>query len=545
MQRTRPLFVVKILLALLIVVVNVSMARAQHAGHRIPVVPNELLERAITIRDGIGSAHDAVATKSADAQRFYDQGLASLHSYVWIDAARSLHQALRLDPSLAVAHAALSLAYLELNKPAEARAALDRARAMAVSVPDHDRRHIEARVLRFEVETNPGDTAKLAAYRQVLDAAIAAFPSDVEFLLQRGIAESADPADRGQGAGAAAIPYLQKASAAARATDFAAQHYLTHAYENTGKLDAALKTAEAYAEAAPAVPHAHHMYGHDLRRAGRTLEAIAQFEAADRLHREYFKREGVSAEYDWHFHHNLDLLATSQQYLGRMKQAAALLEQSFDLPSNLVVQVYNKHEWPSFLRGRGRMDEALAAAKRLIEHPHPLVQAAGHIEAGYALIAGGRWRDAANESNTALRILRGVTEGATMAAPSLLGLQGEIALRTADREKGRRVLLDVAGRWRALPGPDGWVQALFALESIARTARQVGDWLLAGQIAEQMLAHDSSYAGTHYALGLVAARDGNATRAASEFTLAQKYWSHADPDLPELTDIKKRLKEQQ
>ena len=36
-----------------------------------------------------------------------------------------------------------------------------------------------------------------------------------------------------------------------------------------------------------------------------------------------------------------------------MKQAEALLKQSFALPSNLVVQVYNKREWPMFLRAAG------------------------------------------------------------------------------------------------------------------------------------------------------------------------------------------------
>ena len=52
---------------------------AQHAAHVIPVVPSELLERPVTLRPGVGVAHDAVATKVADAQRFYDQGLAYLH----------------------------------------------------------------------------------------------------------------------------------------------------------------------------------------------------------------------------------------------------------------------------------------------------------------------------------------------------------------------------------------------------------------------------------------------------------------------------------
>jgi tetratricopeptide (TPR) repeat protein len=523
------------------------LSLAQHATHTIPVVPPALVERAITLRAGIGDAHDAVATKSPEAQRFYDQGLAYLHSYVWIDAARSFHQALRLDPSLALAYTGLSIAYVELNKPTEARAAIEKARSMAASLTDHDRRHVEARALQFDAEANARDGARLAAYRRALDAAIAAHPSDVEFLLLRGVAESPDPADRGQGSVQTSIGYFEKASALARAASgqsgyFAAQHYLTHAYENTGRTEDALSAAGVYAKLAPSIPHARHMYGHDLRRAGRTLEAIVEFEAADRLHRETFKREAMPAQYDWHYHHNLDLLASSRQYLGQIKQAGALAKQSFDLPSNLVVQVYNKREWPSFLRSRGRLDEALAAAKQLAAHPHPLAQAAGHIEAGYALIALGRWGEAANESNAALKILRGGPEGAPIAAPALLGLQGEISLRTADREKGRRVLLETATRWRALPGPDGWVQALFALEAMARAARQVGDWELAGQLAQQMLAHDANYAGTHYALALVAERNEDMKTAREEFARAAKGWSQADANLPELVEARKKLR---
>lgn len=518
----------------------------QHATHTIPVVPQELIERTITIRTGIGEAHDAVRTKSPAAQRFYDQGLAYLHSYVWIDAARSFHQALRLDPSLALAHVGLSVAYVELNKPTDARASLDKARAMMAGLPDHDRRHVDVRALQFDAESNPRDAARFQAYRRALDAAIAAHPADVEFLLLRGIAESPDPADRGQGSVQGSIPYFEKASAAAKASAglgaFAAQHYLAHAYENTAQHDAALGAAATYVKNAPSIPHARHMHGHNLRRAGRITDAIAEFEAADRLHRETFKREAMPAEYDWHFHHNLDWIASSRRYLGQMKQASALTKQSFDLPSNLVVQVYNKREWPSFLRSRGRIEEALAAAKQLAAHPHPLAQAAGHIEAGYALVALGRWGDAANESNVALRMLRGGVEGGPIAAPALLGLQGEISLRTAEREKGRRVLLETAARWRALPGPDSWVQALFALEGMARAARQVGDWELAGQLAQQMLAHDPNYAGTHYALALVAERNGDLTTARAEFAQAVKLWSTADPDLPELVESQKKMR---
>ena len=52
-------------------------------------------------------------------------------------------------------------------------------------------------------EAAPADAAKLAAYRAALDAALTRFPLDEEFWLQRGQAESPDPAERGQGSVAA------------------------------------------------------------------------------------------------------------------------------------------------------------------------------------------------------------------------------------------------------------------------------------------------------------------------------------------------------
>jgi Tfp pilus assembly protein PilF len=55
-----------------------------------------------------------------------------------------------------------------------------------------------------------------------------------------------------------------------------------------------------------------------------------------------------------------------------------------------------------------------------------------------------------------------------------------------------------------------------------------------------MLEHDPNYAGTHYALGLVAQHDGNAATARREFDLAVKAWANADKDLPELAIAAKR-----
>lgn len=510
--------------------------RAQHAAHVIPTVPQSLLERAVPIRSGIGVVHDDAGTKSKEAQAFYDQGLAYLHSFVWIEAARSFHEALRHDPNLALAHVGLSYCYIELSKPAQAKQAIATAQTLAARASEHERRHVEARALQMAAEDAPRDASRLAAYRKSLDAAMTAFPNDVELLLKRGMAESPDPAERGQGSVLASIPFYERALKLSP-NHLAARHYMAHAFENNGRMKEAVDAASSYALQAANVPHARHMHGHELRRAGRITEAIAQFEAADKLQRDYLVREKIAPELDWHYAHNLDLLAASYQYVGQMRKAESLLKQAFALPSSLLVQVVNKRDYPAFLVGRNRLEEALAAAKTLSSHPHPVAQAAGHIEAGFALLAMNRFAEGANASNAALRALKAAPDGQALAVIPLEALQGEFRLRTAQREQGRQAMERAAQKWRALPGPDAWTQSLFRLEALARSARQVGDWPLAARMAQLMLEHDPDYAGTHFALGLAAQHDGNVETARREFALAAKAWAQADKDLAELKTV--------
>lgn len=524
---------------LLVVLGLLQNAHAAVGSRQSPVASPSIVEiarRPVPLRTGIGPAHDAVSTLSPQAQAFYDQGLAYLHSYVWIEAARSFNQALTLDSRLAVAHAQLSLAYTELNASALAQAALDRAKALSSNANDHDRRHIALRELQAAAERVPGDRTKLAAYRAALDEALKAFPSDDELWLLRGMAESGDPAERGQGSVAASIPFYQKALALAP-DHAAAHHYLSHAYENSGRLDTALAEGAAYAAMASRIPHARHMRGHDLMRSGRMAEAIEQFQAADALASAYFAAEKIPVELDWNYQHNLDLLGQAYQYAGQMTKAEAVFRRSFGIASSLVVQEFNKREWVVFLLARGRATEALEAANVLAGHRSPLVSAAGHVLAGHARLALGQFKAAADEANTALRLIQGVEGGGLVALP-LRAFQAEFFLRTNQLEKARPALEDAARKVRAQSGPDNWIQTLFTLEAYARDAREAGQWDLATWAARQMLAHDPNYAGSHYALALASEHTGDTRLAAGEFALAGKHWSAADPDLPELKTIR-------
>src|SRR5260370_18144444 len=93
-------------LALICVLVLATGALAQHEHHGVEDsvgwVPREILERPAVLRKGIGKINDPATTSLPEAQAFYNQGLAYLHPYVSIEAARSCNQALRIDHTLAL-----------------------------------------------------------------------------------------------------------------------------------------------------------------------------------------------------------------------------------------------------------------------------------------------------------------------------------------------------------------------------------------------------------------------------------------------------------
>jgi tetratricopeptide (TPR) repeat protein len=505
-------------------------AQPDHAHDPGVAIPREILERPIATRSGIGTVTDPVTTSSREAQAFYNQGMACLHSFAWIDAARSFHQALRLDSRIAMAQLGLSYAYSGLNAAAEARASLERARGLAAGTSRREQRRIRIREKELEAAATPGSAASRTAYLREIDAALEIDPQDVEVWLVRGRAAE----------GADAVRFYERALGVVP-DDFAAHHYLVHANEDLGRIDAALLHAKAYLRLAPSVPHAHHMYGHDLRRAGRTDEAIAEFRAAYDLERQAADAENIPAQYNWHHQHNLDLLATSYQYVGQMTLAAEFLRKSFDLAPVDIVEAVNKRAWPRLLLLTNRSAEALDDARRLTTHPLGVVRAAGHVAAGHVHLAAGRLQAVADEANAALKELRQAGAAARLVAPYLEALQGDFFLRTGQRERGRTMLRAVVRALRESPGPDAWSFALFELEAIARGSREAGDWEFAREAADQMREHDPSYGGTHYALGLVAEHFGQIEPARSAFSRATEAWKHADADFRPLVDARAHL----
>jgi tetratricopeptide (TPR) repeat protein len=516
---------------------------AQEHDHSqlVGTVPAEILERPLPIRTGIGTSPERVTTSSPEAQRYFDQGLSYLHSYIWIEAARSFNQALRLDPNLTMAYMGLSYAYSGLGAGGSAKSALQRAQAGAAGLTDLERQRISIRAAQLQAIARPGDSSLRGSYIQAIDAALSLFPNDVELWLLRGNAEEPSPRGRGQGGTESSLKYYEKALAVSP-DNFAAHHYLTHSLENIGRFQEALAHGDAYARLAPMVPHAQHMWGHDLRRVGRVYDAIKQFEKARELELAYYKSENIPAEYDWHHWHNLDLLSAAYQYVGRMKAAEDILKESFASPAPQEDLALGKTAWPLFLLSRGRAGEALDAARVLIGQRWPSVRAMGHIMAGRSLLAMGRLPEAALEAKAAVVEAQTGPSTESFLSPYLDLLKGELFLRTGQPSKGRGMLEAVQSRVGGGERvSEASSQTLFILEMIGRLAIETGDWELAEFTARELNQHNPTFAGTHFLLALVAEHKGDAPTAISEFKLAEQGWKEADPDLPEMARIKGKL----
>ena len=511
---------------------------AEHASHTGEPVPREILDRPVTLRSGVGTVHEKVSTTSAEAQQFYDQGLAYLHSFVWIEAIRSFHQALRNDEGLGMAYLGLADAYVGLHDPATARAAVNTGRTFEKTMNERERTWLvirEAEVAYAEDGANPDVYVE---YRKAVSDALKKNPNDAWLWIQRGLADEASPFTHGQAGGVDTLAFYKMAMTLAP-DNLPALHYYAHTCESIGRIKEALELTTKYAQLAPQIPHARHMHGHELLRTGRTEEAIQEFLKTKELEETYYRTERIPARYDWHHAHNLQLLAMAYQSLGQVKAAATLYSEAFTTPGHTEFLDYNRRAWPEFLLNRGRFEEAQEAARKMAESLWPMARVAGHTIAGQALLALGRMNDAKDELNTAQRESESLPPRMAAALPYPTVLRGEIFLRENRKQDAEGLLVDVQKSILAMPGPDAWSGATFQLETMAQGARAAGDWELAGFTAKNMIEHNPNYAGGYYAMALVAAHSKDKAAESKLLASAQKLWAKADPDLAELKEVRK------
>lgn len=456
-----------------------------HDGPFVAHADSALTTKPTKLHEGIGHAKQKVSTSSEKAQAFYDQGLAHLHSYRWIEAARSFHEALRLSPNLAMAHLGLARAYEGLkDETAADQEATAAETAAKEGASGRERAYIAAyRLKRLALDTKTTDRgAASEKYQAALDALIQSDETDAEAWLLRGNA-SEGPWGRGQGGDESSIPFYEGALRAVPG-HFAAHHYLAHTYENLGRADEAAANAKIFATASPNVPHARHMYAHTLPRIGRWDEAVSELEAARRLEDEFATAEGLPPSHDWHRVHNLTLLGLAYLHTGQDDKAEATLREAFDtdIPDPLVQSWHSV--WPEFLLLQSRPDEAIEAANVLSKKSSPMLQVIGAALEGEALLDKGSPHAAQAASKKARRLIEKLQE-TTATHPHSEALVW-VAREYANVLDARRALHNrTTPEWLAFVGQvtdqiasdptfDGWGTGWLRLRRIERDARYTG-----------------------------------------------------------------------
>jgi tetratricopeptide (TPR) repeat protein len=448
-----------------------------------PEAPTTQGAAKIPLFEGLGTHQRAVATKSPQARRYFNQGLNFLYAFNHDEAIRAFTQAAEIDPSCAMAHWGVAIANgPHINNPAvdevHAKAAwqaLERARAAQSS--GVERALIDALAKRY-ADPQPADRKPLdTAYAEAMRAVWKAHPTDADVgaLFAEALMDLR-PWDlwTADGKPQPETPEIVATLEQVMQVDAKhplANHLYIHAVEaspNPGKADAA---ADRLRDLAPALGHLVHMPSHIDVRRGRWSEAAVANEkaiAADAKYREVVPQQGF---YRLYMVHNRHMLAWAQIMRGQREKALATMRDAVNgIPPEWIKEnaalIDGFIAMPLEVQLRfGQWAEVLAQE----EYPEylPLSRALRHAARGIALAATGKIKDARKEQIAFEQGRSAVKPEATFgnnAASAILDvaqrlLEGEILIQEKRIEVGIAALRDAVKAEDALryDEPPDWI----------------------------------------------------------------------------------------
>jgi tetratricopeptide (TPR) repeat protein len=228
----------------------------------------------------LGSVHFKTSCNDV-AQRRFDRGMRYQHSYWYLNAKEVFEEALKADPTCAIAHWGIALTLLDnphnaipQSNLAPGLAAIQKAKAMGAKT-ERERDYIDALMLMYADYDKLSHVQRIRAFRDAQEKIAAKYPDDDEAQIAYAITlnTSADPNDKTyaqQTKGAAILePISQRLPRHPGVT-----HYLIHLYDYPQTAAKGLEAANRYAKVAPAAPHAQHMPSHIYTRVGYWKESI-------------------------------------------------------------------------------------------------------------------------------------------------------------------------------------------------------------------------------------------------------------------------------
>ena len=410
-----------------------------------------------TLEAGLGDVNHPVTTNNAEAQKFFNQGLAYLYGFNHEEAVKSFKQAAELDPNLAMAYWGIALAMgsnynVEADGPSllQAFSNLQKAIALAPKASDHERAYINALSKRYSSDIQ-ADKHKLALdyknamgelsknYPDDLDAATLYAESMMNLRPWKLWTNDGKPAEDTLEIVAVLESVLRR-----NPNHTGANHYYIHAVEASNNAERGLPSADRLGKLAPKAGHLVHMPSHIYNRTGDYAEAAKSNVDAIVVDKEYIEKSGNKGLYpNMYTNHNIHFLAAANAMKGRYAdsiKAARELEGNVGpaLKAMPMLEMFYPYPLVSLTRF-GKWDEVL-------KEPKP--DASLKITTGFWHFARGSAYAASKQTanaETELAALRAVTKSMTPevrmfsnAATDVMKvaeftLEGKIALARGDK----------------------------------------------------------------------------------------------------------------
>jgi tetratricopeptide (TPR) repeat protein len=278
-----------------------------------------------------------VSTTSAEAQRYFDQGLTMAYGFNHAGAVRSFRSAQRLDPQCAMCWWGEALALgPNINAPMDGRdataalAALDRAKSLAATATPMEQALIAALATRYAPP--PADRAQLdIAYADAMLAVAARYPQNNEIaVLAAEAVMDTSPwnywlTDKKTPVGKSGEAIRLVETVLARTPDHPqAAHLYIHLMEAADPARAEAAADQLARDPVASAGHLVHMPGHIWELRGRYADTIRANLAAARADEAYIASAGDNGLLRYGYYpHNIHFIVMAAQMSGDMPTAIA------------------------------------------------------------------------------------------------------------------------------------------------------------------------------------------------------------------------------
>jgi tetratricopeptide (TPR) repeat protein len=522
---------------------------AQH-GHAPAKAPAP-----VALESGLGDINHPVSTTNAEAQKFFNQGLAYIYAFNHAEAIRSFKQATELDPQLAMGYWGMALALgSNYNVPADGPSLitaynnLQKAIELAPKASAQDRAYIEALAKRYSGDVQADQNKLGVDYKNAMRDLTKRYPDDLDAAtLYAESMMNLHPWHLWTLDGKPAEDTLEIVSVLESVlrrnpNHSGANHYYIHAVEASVNPDRALPSAERLGKVAPGAGHLVHMPSHIYIRTGDYQKAAQVNVDAIAVDRAYMTKAGGEGLYPMiYYHHNIHFLAAASAHKGRYAdsiKAARELEASVapHLKAMPMLEMFRPYPIVSLVRF-GHWDEILKEPKP--DEGLKITTGFWHFARGSAYVAMNQTANAEAELQALQTLTKSLPAEARMfnnAAGDILNiadlvLAGKIALARGDKQNGVALLNKAAAAEDATSYAEPADWDLPVREVLGGVLLRNGDNAAAEKVFREELRRHRGNGRALFGLGESLKKQGKKAEAQKVTREFQTAWKDADVKL--------------